>query len=66
MHLETTNPARPVSALAGSGFAGLAGCDLDHTTANLAIKKILDRVAVSEALALVIAGHAGLLKEARR
>lgn len=60
MHLETTNPTTPVSALAGSGFAGLAGCDQDHITERLALKAIMARVAVSPQVAALLAVHAGL------
>jgi len=66
MQLQNRNPVKPVSALTGlGGIAFLAGSDTEHTTTAAAIKKILTRVAVSEPVALVIARHAGLIREAR-
>lgn len=63
MQLQTTNPALVGAGLGKNAF--LAGSDTEHTTTALALKQILKRVAVSESVALLIAKHAGLGKEAR-
>lgn len=66
MHLTNSNPATPARALTGFGTSlSSAASNSDHTTTAIAIKKILSRVAVSEHVALVIAAHAGLLREVR-
>jgi hypothetical protein len=65
MKHKKLNPAAPARAHAGSEMQSWAACGSDTTTTVFAIKKILARVAVSQSLALVIAGHAGLLREAR-
>lgn len=65
MHLEKLNPATPGRALTGSEMQSWAAAHSDNTTTALALKRILARVAVSEPVALVIAAHAGLLREAR-
>lgn len=60
------NPATPGRALTGSGtLISSAAIDFHPTTTAIAIKKILARVSVSEHVALVMAGHAGFLREAR-
>lgn len=64
MHLEKLNPATGAKAVAGS-IAFLAGCNSDHIITTLALKRIYSRVAVSQNVALVIAAHAGLLREVR-
>jgi hypothetical protein len=65
MSHEKLNPASALAGAAGSEFANLTGCSSDFTTTALALKKILTRVAVSPSVALVIAVHAGLLREVR-
>ncbi|CAH1656737.1 conserved hypothetical protein [Hyphomicrobiales bacterium] len=66
MHLEKLNPAAPCRAHAGSGdLISSAAIDFHPTTTVFAIKKILARVSVSEPVALIIAAHAGLLREGR-
>ena len=66
MHLEKLNPAAPGRAHAGSGnLISSAAINFHPTTTALALKQIFRRVAVSEPVALVIAGHAGLLQEGR-
>jgi hypothetical protein len=66
MHLEKLNPAAPCRALAGSGsLISSAAINPDNITTALVLKKILGRVAVSPSVALIMAKHAGLLREAR-
>jgi len=66
MRSKKQNPAAPARAHAGSGnLISSAAIDFHPNTTATAIKKILARVAVSPSVALVIAGHAGLVKEAR-
>lgn len=66
MRLETLNPTAPGKASMGSGnLISSAAIDFHPTTTALALKRILNRVAVSPSVALVIADHAGLLREAR-
>jgi hypothetical protein len=62
------NEMRPAAGQSGTGLGislSSAASNSDHITTAFAIKKILARVAVSQSLALVIAAHAGLLREAR-
>ncbi|MBN9454289.1 MAG: hypothetical protein J0I42_20320 [Bosea sp.] len=64
----TIKASRPVACQRETGLGNglcLAAVLPEHTTTALALKRILSRVAVSPSVALVIAGHAGLLKEAR-
>lgn len=63
--LETMNPTAPVTATAGSELLRWAASNSDLNTQRLALNTILRRVAVSEPVALTIAAHAGLLREAR-
>jgi hypothetical protein len=66
MQLEKRNPTTPARALIGFGSQiSSPAIEPDHITTAFALKKILSRVAVSEPVALVIAAHAGLLREAR-
>jgi hypothetical protein len=66
MQHQMMNPTTPGKAFMGSGIQiSSAAIDPDNSTAALAIKRILARVAVSEPVALVIARHAGLIREAR-
>lgn len=61
-----TNPTAPCRASVRSGnMISSAAINPDNITAALALKQIYERVAVSEPVALVIAAHAGLLKEVR-
>lgn len=65
MHL---NEMRPATGQSGTGLGislSSAASNSEHSITAFAIKKILARVSVSEDVALVIAAHAGLLKEAR-
>lgn len=64
MALKQSRPAALSSADLGNGLC-LAAVLPEHTTTALALKQIFRRVAVSEPVALVIAAHAGLLREAR-
>ena len=59
------NPAAPCRAHAGSEMQSWAATHSEFNTTALALKRILSRVAVSPSVALVIAAHAGLLKEGR-
>jgi hypothetical protein len=66
MQLETMNPTTPGRAVIGFGVSqSSAACVPEHITISLALKQIRQRVSVSEAVALLIAGHAGLIREAR-
>jgi hypothetical protein len=68
MQLEMMNPTTPVLAggVIGSGNSICsAAINPDHITTALALKKIFTRVAVSEPVALIMARHAGLIREAR-
>lgn len=68
MRLEKLNPMTPALAggVIGSGnLISSAAINPDSTTTALALKQIYSRVAVSEPVALIIARHAGLLKEGR-
>ncbi|PZN97775.1 MAG: hypothetical protein DCF30_15850 [Hyphomicrobiales bacterium] len=66
MHLEKMNPTTPARAFIGFGVSqSYAACDLEHITISLALKQIRERVAVSEPVALIMAQHAGLIREAR-
>lgn len=60
------NPTRPVTALAGFGFADLAECSPNLSTSALAVQKIQRRFGFSLPLAATVAGLAGLgLQDAR-
>ena len=63
--LKMKNPTAPGRATMGSEIQSWAAHGSDLNTAALALKVVFRRVAVSEPVALVIAGHAGLLREAR-
>ncbi len=63
--LNIKNPTAPGRAAMGSEIHSWGADGSDSTTTTQAIKKILARVSVSEHVALVIAGHAGFLREAR-
>ncbi|MNL87307.1 hypothetical protein D3C87_2163990 [compost metagenome] len=65
MHIEKLNPARALAGAAGSEMQSWAATHSEFNTTALALKRILSRVAVSPSVALVIAAHAGLLKEGR-
>jgi hypothetical protein len=66
MHLEKLNPATPARALTGSGnLISSAAIDFHPITTALALKQIYARVAVSEPVAVLMAQHAGLLREVR-
>ncbi|MBN9440699.1 hypothetical protein [Bosea sp. (in: a-proteobacteria)] len=68
MHLEKLNPMTPPAraSLIGSGnLISSAAIDFHPTTTALALKRIYARVAVSEPVALLMARHAGLIREAR-
>lgn len=65
MHLEKLNPTAPGRATMGSEIHSWGADGSDLTTTTLVIKKIMARVSVSPSLALAMAGHAGLLREAR-
>lgn len=66
MQIETKNPATGADAVARSMNAFRAGSDMDITTRKPALKVILERVAVSEPVAAVLAAHAGLGPKAVR
>ena len=57
------NPTLVGAGLAKASF--LAGMPCENTTPFLALKQIYERVAVSEPVTLVIAAHAGLIRESR-
>lgn len=62
------NEMRPAAGQSGTGLGISLSCAASNSDCNTtahAIKKILARVSVSEPVALVIAAHAGLLREAR-
>ncbi|RDJ20148.1 hypothetical protein DWF00_16700 [Bosea caraganae] len=66
MQLETMNPTTPGRARVGSGISlSSAASTSELTTQALALKLILGRVTVSQALALDMARLAGLLREGR-
>ncbi len=66
MWVETTNPTTGAEAVAGSMIAYRTGSDRDTTTQALALKLILNRVAVSPHVALLLVAHAGLGIRERR
>jgi len=66
MNPKKLNPAAPGRALAGSGdWISSAAIDFHPNTTALALQQILRRVAISPSVALVLAEHAGILREAR-
>jgi hypothetical protein len=64
MRFNETRPVTRKSADLGNGLC-LAAVLPEHTTTALALKRIYARVAVSEPVALLMARHAGLIREAR-
>jgi hypothetical protein len=65
MHL---NEMRPAAGQSGTGLGislSSAASNSDNIITIVAIKKILSRVAVSEPVALIMARHAGLIREVR-
>lgn len=54
------NPTRPVRALAGFGFANLAGCNPNLSASPPAVQMVSRRFGLSLPLAATVAGLAGL------
>lgn len=65
MHLEKSIPSRASNAAGTGNVISSAAINPDTNTQALALKLILARVAVSEPVALLMARHAGLIREAR-
>lgn len=65
MHPNETRPVTRKSADLGMGPCLAAIVLPEHTTTALALKRIYARVAVSEPVALLMARHAGLIREVR-
>ena len=66
MSRKRKNPTAPGKARMGSGSQITAAIDSpENTTTRLALKKIMARVAVSESVALLLAGHAIAVDRAR-